>query len=239
MGLVTRYISAFFIVLSMVSGPVYASCGEDADEDEFFVPDIPTAATLNKQILVFDTALKTVIDEKIPKQLMQKAQAIVVANTKKGGFIIAIEAGTGLISVYNGQNWSNPAFITLSAASVGFQAGVDFKTIVLVFTNREAAEKVVAGNLKLGVGLDIVAGPLKADVGTNTVFDKEVYSYSDGMGLFAGVSLKGSSISVDPLPNQGLYGKECLTASQIFYGNLVPSANEANKFKATLEAASK
>ncbi|MDM8561559.1 lipid-binding SYLF domain-containing protein [Candidatus Parabeggiatoa sp. HSG14] len=233
MGILTKYVSAFFIVLSMVSGPVYAF-GDD--EDEFFVEEIPTPKQLNGQISAFTTGLETIL-KKIPKELMQKAQALAVINTKKGGFIFAIEAGTGVMSVNNGEDWSNLAFVTSSAASVGFQAGIEAKTLVLVFTDRNDAEKILKGNLKLGVGLDIVAGPLATDVGTNMVFDKGVYSYSDGMGLFAGLSLKGSSISLDPLPNQGLYGKKNLTASQIFYGNLNSSASKANNLRDVLRAA--
>ena len=95
--------------------------------------------------------------------------------------------------------------------------------LVLVFTQREAAEKVLQGNLKLGAGLNLAVGPLATEVGTNTVFDKEVYTYSDGVGLFAGLSLEGSSLTIDPLPNEGLYGKK-VNVAEIFSGKVTTTA---------------
>ena len=215
----SKYITLLFSGWCFISQPIYAK----SETDNLFVNDPPALEEVNEQISTLTTALETVIRDKIPPALIKQAKAIVVANAKKGGFVIAIQAGKGFMVVRDGQQWSNPALITVSAASLGFQAGVEAKTVVLVFTQREAAEKVLQGNLKLGAGLNLAVGPLATEVGTNTVFDKEVYTYSDGVGLFAGLSLEGSSLTIDPLPNEGLYGKK-VNVAEIFSGKVTTTA---------------
>lgn len=220
------------------------------EDDDLFVNEPPPIEKVNQQISDLTQDLRTILTEKVPPALMKKAQALVVADVKKGGFLIAIQAGKGFMTVRQDapQNscgnlpqknkWSDPAIVTLSSASFGFQAGVEAKTVVLVFTNRINAEQTVQGNLKLGAGLDLAVGPLATEVGTNTVFEKEIYSYSDGMGLFAGLSLEGSSLSLDPLPNQSLYGKEKVTAKNIFCGEVKTTTPAANQLKMMLEDSS-
>jgi lipid-binding SYLF domain-containing protein len=216
---ISKYITLLFGVWCFTSQLTYAK----SETDNLFVNDPPALEEVNEQIATLTTTLETIIKDKVPTALMKQAKGIAVANAKKGGFVIAIQAGKGFMVVRNDQQWSNPAMITVSAASLGFQAGVEAKTVVLIFTQREAAEKVLQGNLKLGAGLNLSVGPLATDVSTDTVFDKEVYSYSDGMGLFAGLSLEGSSLTFDPLPNEGLYGKK-VTAGEIFSGKATTDA---------------
>jgi lipid-binding SYLF domain-containing protein len=190
-----------------MNGVAYA-VGDDA----LFVEEPPACSDLNKQIANLTTGLQAIINEKIPTALMQQAKAVAVLDVTKFGFVIAIGSGKGLLvkrcPKCNSLNWSNPALITRSSASIGWQAGVEAKTVVLVFTDCEIVDKLMTGNLELGAGVDLSVGPLATEVGTDTVFDKKVYTYSDGVGLFAGVSLKGSSLALDPLPNKGLYGQE-------------------------------
>jgi len=218
------------------------------DADDLFVNDPPPIEKVNQQISDLAQDFKIILDEKIPEALMKKAQAVVVADVKKGGFLIAIQAGKGFMTLRQDQDkkqnvcqtplqkngWSDPAMVTLSSASFGFQAGVEAKTVVLIFTDRKKAQDTAQGNLKLGAGLDLAVGPLETEVGTNTVFNKEIYSYSDGMGLFAGLSLEGSSLSLDPLPNEGLYDKK-VTAKNIFCGEVTTTAPAANQLQMMLE----
>ncbi len=225
-----KYLALLFGIVCFTGQSVFA--GDDTAD--LFVNDPPPLEDVNKQIAALTTALETVIKDKIPAALMKQAKAVAVANAKKGGFVVAIQAGKGFMSVRDGQQWSNPALISISAASLGFQAGVEAKTVVLVFTKREAAEKVLEGSLKLGAGLNLSVGPLAADVTTDTVFEKEVYSYSDGMGLFAGLSLEGSSLSFDPLHNEGLYGKK-VSAGDVFSGKATTKAVAVKTLKKMLQ----
>lgn len=189
--------------------------------------------TIDDKVTTFTTTLQTIIDGKIPAELLQQSEAIAVADLKKGGFVVGFEAGKGLLSVREGQQWSNPVFIELASASFGFQAGVEIKQVVLVFTNREAVNNLLAGQLKLGAGLDLSAGPLAAEVSTGTIFDKDVYSYSDGMGLFAGLSLEGASLAADNYSNEQLYGK-AVSADEILTGSATTNSPAVQKLKAML-----
>ena len=213
-----KYFGVLFAVLWLISG-----CATVGGGDE----------TVGDKVTTFTTTLQTIIDGKIPAELLQQSEAIAVADLKKGGFVVGFEAGKGLLTVRDGQQWSNPVFIELASASFGFQAGVEIKQVVLVFTNREAVNNLLAGQLKLGAGLDLSAGPLAAEVSTGTIFDKDVYSYSDGMGLFAGLSLEGASLATDNYSNEQLYGK-AVSAEEILTGSVTTNSPAVQKLKALL-----
>jgi SH3 domain-containing YSC84-like protein 1 len=210
-----KYLGIFIAVVGLMSSGVRAD-----DPNDNFVQDPPTADELNEQLSTLTKALQSVVTNKIPAALLQNAKAVAVADVKKGGFLVALEGGQGMLMVRNGMQWSNPACIKLSSASFGWQAGIEAKKVVLVFTNRDAIGDL-QGAMKFGAGLDLSVGPLAADVGTNTVFDKDVYTYSEGMGLFAGISLEGSSMGFAPLCNEGLYGKK-VTSPEVLSNKTTP-----------------
>jgi lipid-binding SYLF domain-containing protein len=220
-----KYLGIFFAVVCLMSSGVRAG-----SMDDNFVIEPPTLDEVNEQLSTLTSALQTVVTKKVPAALLQQAKAVGVAKVKKGGFLVALESGQGMLMVRNGMQWSNPACIQLSSASFGWQAGLEAKTVVLVFTKREAVGNL-EGAMKFGAGLDLSVGPLATDVGTSSVFDKDVYTYSDGMGLFAGLSLEGSSLGFDALCNEGLYGKK-VTAGEVLSGSVQPqrgnSAGVAN-----------
>lgn len=225
----TRYLVVLLVGLGLTYGTVNAE-----SINELFVAEAPSIEEVNGNIADYNQVLEDIISKKIPKDLLKYAEAIVVAKVKKGGLVVAIQAGKGLMILRKGYDWGNPALITVSGASLGFQAGLESKNIVLVFTRNKLAADLLSANLKLGAGLDLAVGPLSTDVGTKQMFDKEVYSYSDGIGLFAGVSLKGSSMAPDALANEGLYGKK-VTADDIFSGRTSTTAEAVTKLKNMLQ----
>jgi SH3 domain-containing YSC84-like protein 1 len=210
-----KYLGIFIVIVGFMSSGVRA-----LDMNDDFVNDPPLADELNEQLSSFTADLQRVVTQKIPVTLLQQAKAVGIAKMKKGGFVVALEGGQGMLMVRNGMQWSNPVCIELSNASVGFQVGIEAKTIVLVFTKREAIGSL-QNTMKLGAGLDLSIGPLAADVGTNTVFEKDIYTYSEGLGLFAGLFLEGSSMGFDALCNEGLYGRK-VTANQVLSGSAKP-----------------
>ncbi|HHB91578.1 MAG TPA: hypothetical protein ENK59_00005, partial [Thioploca sp.] len=214
-------------------GLTYGTANADSI-DELFVAEVPSIDEVNADIVIYQQILEDIIDKKIPKSLLRNAEGIVVAKVKKGGFLVAIQAGKGLMTLRKGYDWSNPSLITVSSASLGLQAGLESKDIVLIFTRSKLARDILNANLKLGAGLDLTVGPLATDVGTKEVFDKEIYYYSDGVGIFAGVSLKGSSMASDDLANEGLYGKK-VTSDDIFSGRASTNANAVTKLKEMLQ----
>ena len=106
------------------------------------------------------------------------------------------------------SGWSAPIFVELTGGSIGAQAGVQSTDVVLVFKNESAANKLLDGEFTLGADGSVAVGPVGREVsaGTGAKLDQEVYSYSRAKGVFAGVSLEGTKISIDKEDNMAFYG---------------------------------
>ncbi len=150
--------------------------------------------------------------EKIPQQLLKIIQGIIVIpKLINAGFVLAGKRGKGIAIVKKEDGtWSDPAFITLTGGSLGFQAGVQSIDLVLIFKSRETLEKIGNGSFTLGGDISVTAGPVgrNSSAGTDYKLEAEVYSYSRSKGLFAGISLSGSALSVDSKFNEAFYGEE-------------------------------
>jgi len=151
-------------------------------------------------------------DQEIPADLLAKAHGVaVIPNVVKGAFLAGARFGKGLVSARdeNGE-WGTPLFIDIGGGSFGLQIGVEATDLILVFTEPDGLREMLKDNLKLGVDAGAVAGPVgrRVEAGTNLTFDSPIYSYSRNKGVFAGVSLDGSILSVDDSANQKVYGKD-------------------------------
>ena len=134
----------------------------------------------------------------IPMSLLADAQGIaIVPNLLKGGFVVGVRHGRGVIVVRddNGQ-WRPPTFITITGGSVGWQIGVQATDLVLVFKTKTGVESLMRGKFTIGGGVAAAAGPVgrQAEAGTDARLRAEIFSYSRSRGLFAGVALDGSVI---------------------------------------------
>jgi lipid-binding SYLF domain-containing protein len=180
-------------------------------------------------------ALKKVMaipEDGIPQDMLEGAAAIVVVpDMVKAAFVAGAQHGDGVMVVRNGNGWSAPIFVELTGGSVGFQAGVQSTDVVLVFKNASAAKKVLDGEFTLGADGSIAAGPVGRDAkaGTDVKLDQEVYSYSRSKGLFAGVSLDGSKLSINKDGNAAYYGKQFTSAAAFSTANVTLPA-EAKGF---------
>ncbi len=149
------------------------------------------------------TELEKIPLKGIPPKLMEDAKGVVVIpKTIKAGFVVGGRAGHGLVLTKNDKGeWSDPAFVTIGGASVGFQAGIQSTDVVLVFKKKENLEKALSGKGKLTLGADaaIAAGPVgrEASAATDGKLEAEIYSYSRSRGIFAGVSLDGAILHHD------------------------------------------
>ena len=188
---------------------------------------------------VLDQLLR-IPEQSIPPALLARAYAVaVVPNVVKAGFGLGFRHGKGILVVRNADNsWSNPAFISLTGGSLGFQIGAQATDIILVFKTRKGVEDITSGKLTLGADAAVAAGPVgrSTSAATDIQFKAEVYSYSRNRGLFAGVSLEGSSVSMDRNSNAAFYGSSSMTPEQIFAssGNAAPAV--ANNFVQLLTA---
>jgi SH3 domain-containing YSC84-like protein 1 len=149
--------------------------------------------------------------ENIPEQLLKVTQGIIIVpRLINGGFILAAKRGKGIAMVKLADgSWSNPVFVTITGGSVGLQAGVQSIDLVLIFKSSETLEKIGKGSFTLGGDISATAGPVgrNSTASTDYKMEAEVYSYSRSKGLFAGISLSGSAISVDSKANEAFYGK--------------------------------
>ena len=140
-------------------------------------------------------------EQSVPTWMLERAFGIVVIpQVIKGAVIFGGRGGRGCMAVRNPDgNWSNPVFVQLGGGSWGFQFGVQSSDVVLVLMSRQSVEGISGGKVTLGADASVAAGPLgrSASANTDATFKAQVLSYSRSEGLFFGVALDGSVISVD------------------------------------------
>ena len=148
-------------------------------------------------------------DKGVPEAIIEKAQAVVVIpSTVKGALLIGAQRGKGVMSVKSAAGWSAPAFITLTGGSVGLQIGGQATDIVLVVVNERGIENLAQNTFKIGGDASVAAGPVGREAAASTDYklQAQILSYSRSRGLFAGVSLAGSTIRADRDANEKIYG---------------------------------
>lgn len=161
--------------------------------------------------------------EALPATMLQRAEGVAIfPNMIKGGFILGVNYGRGVLHVRNpDRTWSAPVMVTMGGGSVGFQVGVQSADILLVFATPRSLNGVLQGQkVTLGADASVAAGPVgvQANAGTDARLGAEIYSYARSRGLFMGVSLGGADLSVDNNANAVLYGRFGVTPADVFQG---------------------
>jgi len=167
------------------------------------------------------------VPDNIPQDLLDKAECIIVfPSVKKGAFIFGASYGRGAMVCRSGESlngpWGAPAMYALEGGSVGFQIGGQATDLVLLVMNQKGADSILSSKVKLGVGASVAAGPKGRDAtaSTDAYLQAEILSYSRAQGLFAGVSLQGSTIRPDDDASARVYGRK-LRARDIVLGNAI------------------
>ena len=173
------------------------------------------------------------VPDEIPQDLLDKAECIVVfPSVKKFAFGIGGSYGRGAMICRSSPDyagpWGTPAMYALEGGNIGFQIGGQATDFVLLVMNDKGAKSVLGSKVKLGADASAAAGPKgrTATAATDVVLKAEILSYSRSRGLFAGVSLEGSTLRSDNGANKNLYGKE-LSARQIILENAVKAPEAA------------
>jgi lipid-binding SYLF domain-containing protein len=185
--------------------------------------------------------MSAIPENSIPERLLAEAYAIaVIPNMTKAALIFGGRGGKGLISVRaeNGA-WSNPNYINVGGGSWGFQAGVQKSDLILVFTSKAGVESIVTGKITLGADASVAAGPVGRSVqaSTDEKFNAEIFSYSRSKGLFAGIALDGTVISIDNKANETVYG-DMASPRSIFDGRTQTQNQSIIDFRNQLEEGS-
>ena len=178
--------------------------------------------------------LKEILDipDDIPQDLLDKSECVIVyPSVLKAAFVIGGSYGRGAMTCRTGEHftgpWSAPTMMALEGGSIGFQIGGQATDFVLLVMNDRGAHAILKSKVKLGADASAAAGPVgrNASAETDVTMRAEILTYSRARGLFAGISLAGSSVRPDNDANARVYGKKVEAESIIFKGAVaVPPA---------------
>jgi SH3 domain-containing YSC84-like protein 1 len=214
-------VAALFLTVCWLATPMVAAANEKEAER------VADAGRVLKEILN--------IPDNIPQELLDKAECLVILpSVKKGAFGVGASYGRGVMICRGGAHytgpWGPPALYALEGVSIGMQWGGQATDFVLLVMNPAGARSLLSSKVKLGADASAAAGPKgrTAEGATDVVMQAEILSYSRNRGLFAGISLEGSTLRSDGNANEKLYGKK-LDAKEIIVEHKVmipPSAKE-------------
>jgi SH3 domain-containing YSC84-like protein 1 len=180
------------------------------------------------------------IPDDIPQDLLDKAECVIILpSVKKGAFGIGASYGRGVMVCRGGEHytgpWGPPALYALEGLNIGFQLGGEATDFVLLVMNPKGARSLLSSKVKLGGDASAAAGPKgrTAEGATDVVMNAEILSYSRTKGLFAGISLEGSTLRSDGSANEKLYGRK-LSAKDIIRGGKVGIPASAQELVALL-----
>jgi lipid-binding SYLF domain-containing protein len=179
-------------------------------------------------------------DEKegIPVELLQRAHGVVVIpNLIRGGFFVGGRRGRGVLIVRTASGgWSNPAFVTLTGGSIGWQFGAESADVVLVLANERSVRNIKEGKFTFGGDAAAVAGPAGRRTTAAVTAKSEVYIYAHGRGLFAGAAVEGARLDVDQDASAAFYAADKRAAPLGEQSAATPAS--ARRFLETVDGAS-
>jgi SH3 domain-containing YSC84-like protein 1 len=217
--------------LGMVMALALPAAAQNKEQDR-----VENAGTVMAEILN--------IPDGIPKSVLDKADCVVVLpSVLKFAIGIGGSYGRGVMTCRTGTtfngSWGAPTMMALEGGSLGLQLGGQATDFVLLLMNSRAASSILSSKVKLGGDASAAAGPVgrTTSAETDVAMRAEILSYSRSRGLFAGISLTGSTLRADNSANKNLYGKE-LNAKDIVLNHVVPPPPSAKKLIDTLNKAS-
>jgi SH3 domain-containing YSC84-like protein 1 len=215
------------VALTLVGLMVLPAFGQDKEADR-----VKAAGTVISEIMN--------VPDDIPQSVIDKADCVVVLpSVLKAAFIVGASYGRGVLTCRSGRNfrgpWSAPAMMALEGASFGLQLGGQATDFVLLLMSPTSAANILKSKVKIGGDASAAAGPVgrNASAETDASMRAEILSYSRARGLFAGISLSGSTLRPDNDGNKALYGKP-ITADAIVFDKAVPPPPSAQLLLRTL-----
>src|SRR5579862_3267065 len=206
---------------------VLPAVGQDKEEDR-----VEKAGTVIKEIMG--------VPDNVPQDVIDKADCVVVLpSVIKFAIGIGGSYGRGVMTCRGGKTfhgpWSAPAMMALEGGSFGLQLGGQATDFVLLLMSPKSAASILDSKVKLGGDVSAAAGPVGRNLSaeTDVTMRAEILSYSRARGLFAGISLAGSTLRPDNDANKKLYGKE-VSAKAIVFSRAVPAPKSARLLLATL-----
>lgn len=233
----TKLVSA--LLAGALAGVLFipvATSAKSKDDEQKENDRIQNAGTVVKEILD--------IPDDIPQDLMDKARCVIVfPSVLKAAFIVGGSYGRGVMVCRTHKNysgaWGAPAMMALEGGSFGLQIGGQATDFVILVMNDRGADSVLHSKVKLGADASIAAGPKgrAASADTDATMRAEMLSYSRSRGVFAGISLEGSTLRPDGDANKRLYGKD-VTAEDIVEESRLSAPDSAHALVGRLQKAS-
>jgi len=197
------------LLVTMALGASLASAASEAIER------LPVAANAFKEVM-------GIPDRNIPQELLAKAECIVIVpGVKKGAIGFGGQYGRGYMACRQNGGWSAPSGMRIEGGSVGFQIGGSSTDVILLVMNERGVDKLLGNKFTVGADAAIAAGPIgrQASAQTDATMRAEMLAWSRARGVFAGISLQGSTLRTDNDENKELYGKE-MSAREIVKGTI-------------------
>jgi SH3 domain-containing YSC84-like protein 1 len=222
------------IVVSAVAALLVLAFSTPADDKEKDEDRIRNAGTVMNEILN--------VPDDIPQDLLDKADCVVVfPSVLKAAFIVGAQYGRGVMTCRKGDNfnghWGAPSMMALEGGSFGLQIGGQATDFVLLVMNDRGANGILSSKVKLGGDASVAAGPVGRDASaeTDVSMRAEILSYSRARGVFAGISLEGSTIRPDNDANERIYGAK-MSSKDIVLRNETHAPAAAADLISTLNA---
>jgi SH3 domain-containing YSC84-like protein 1 len=220
-----------FLCISVALALALPALAQDKESDR-----VESAGKVMQEILA--------APDSIPKSVLDKAECVVILpSVLKFSFGLGSSYGRGVMTCRSGKSfhgsWSAPAMMALEGVSAGLQFGGNSTDFVLLLMSQRSATSILSSKVKLGGNATAAAGPVgrTSSAESDVTMSAEILSYSRARGLFAGISLAGSTLRPDNGANKKLYGKE-VTARGIVFHNAVPVPDCAKGLHDALEKAS-
>jgi len=204
------------LLATSLTGPALFAADTKADQEK----RIREAGDVMREIM--DTK-----DQAIPNDLLDRARCVgVIPNMKRAGFIVGAKYGKGVV-VCRGDagDWSAPSMVRIEGGNVGLQIGAGETDVVFVVMNQKGMDKLMEDKFTVGADASAMAGPVgrSASAQTDAMMRAEILSYSRSRGVFAGITLDGSTLRPDADDNKDLYGR-AITQREILTGKLAKPA---------------
>lgn len=219
------------LAISLTLGVAFSLLAQDKESDR-----VANAGTVMKEILA--------APDSIPQSVLDKADCVVILpSVLKFAIGFGGSYGRGVMTCRGGKTfhgpWGAPTMMALEGGSAGLQLGGTATDFVLLLMSRRSASSILSSKVKLGGDVSAAAGPVgrTASAETDVTMRAEILSYSRARGLFAGISLAGSTLRPDNGANKNLYGKE-VSAKSVVFNKAVPVPDSAKELLATLHKAS-
>jgi lipid-binding SYLF domain-containing protein len=220
-----------WLIIGLVSVLSFPAFAQDKEADR-----VENAGQVMKEILN--------APDSIPQSVLDKADCVVILpSVLKFAFGFGGSYGRGVMTCRGGSTfqgpWGAPTMMALEGASAGLQLGGNATDFVLLLMSPRSASSILSSKVKIGGDATAAAGPVgrTASAETDVTMRAEILSYSRARGLFAGVSLAGSTLRADNGANENLYGKK-VSAKSIVFNEAMPVPASAKEMLSTLDKAS-